>query len=63
MFQQPFLIFFAGLVAALGLLLQASNAGAQSGSGYGLKVFRADVSLYPFVQVYLRTFDGQWAFL
>jgi len=61
MFRQPFLIFGAGLVAALGLLLQVSNAGAQSGSGYGLKVFRADASLYPFVQVYFRTFDRDMA--
>lgn len=27
--------------------------------GYGLKIYRTDYSLYPFVQVYLRTFDAQ----
>lgn len=27
--------------------------------GYGLKIYRVDVSLYPFVQVYFRTFDDR----
>ena len=33
---------------------QANNAGIQ---GYGLKIFRVESALYPFVHVYMRTFD------
>lgn len=45
------------LLAAL--MLATGTSFAQSDGGYGLKVFRADASLYPFVQVYLRTFDRE----
>lgn len=44
-------LFFAWL----GLMTPV--AVAQGDQGYGLKVYRTDSSLYPFVQVYLRTFD------
>jgi hypothetical protein len=43
-------LFLAGPVFA-GVL------GLASPGGYGLKIYRADYSLYPFVQVYFRTFD------
>ncbi len=55
--QQSCSIFGAAAAFVLLLLFQGSTAYAQGGAGYGLKVFRADTSLYPFVQVYLRTFD------
>ncbi|MGH8611825.1 MAG: vWA domain-containing protein [Gammaproteobacteria bacterium] len=38
----------------LGAMLVAGEA---LGEGYGLKIYRVDSSLYPFVQVYFRTFD------
>ncbi len=42
-------VFVAGPAAAQGL---ATNL-----EGYGLKIFRVESGLYPFVQVYFRTFD------
>lgn len=55
------------LCAALGVLLliavTPTPARAQDPStnlgGYGLKIFRVESGLYPFVQVYLRTFDQE----
>ena len=48
----------AGLVALLVWSIgAATTAAAQSDQGYGLKIYRTDSSLYPFVQVYIRTFD------
>jgi hypothetical protein len=44
------LMTFAGSVEAQGY-------GFSAPGGYGLKIYRVDSSLYPFVQVYLRTFD------
>ncbi len=44
-------ILLAGFAAAPA---QASTAGLQ---GYGLKIFRVESALYPFVNVYVRTFD------
>ncbi len=46
----------------LAVMFSASAAIAQgygfaAPGGYGLKVYRTDYSLYPFVQLYLRTFD------
>jgi hypothetical protein len=43
-------LFLAGPLFAGGL-------GLASPGGYGLKIYWADYSLYPFVQVYFRTFD------
>lgn len=51
----------AGIVS---LALCSLTATAQPGygfaapGGYGLKVYRTDYSLYPFVQLYLRSFDS-----
>ncbi|MEJ2388871.1 MAG: VWA domain-containing protein [Chromatiaceae bacterium] len=47
---------------AAGLMLVSGFANAQgygfaAPGGYGVKIYRVDYSLYPFVQVYLRTFD------
>ncbi|WPL16264.1 VWFA-related Acidobacterial domain protein [Thiorhodovibrio winogradskyi] len=44
----------AGFVHAQGL-----GYGFAAPGGYGLKIYRTDYTLYPFVQVYLRTFDSQ----
>ena len=49
-----------GVVAlvALAAALPVAPASAQpSQEGYALKIFRVDSVLYPFVQVYFRTFD------
>ncbi|MBN2887319.1 MAG: VWA domain-containing protein [Chromatiaceae bacterium] len=40
------------------LLAQGLGYGFAAPGGYGLKIYRADYSLYPFVQVYLRSFDA-----
>lgn len=45
------------LVSALfSLLLFSAAAGAEPG-GYGLKIFKVNYGLYPYVRVYFRTFD------
>ena len=44
----------AGLAITAAAPAQANNAGIQ---GYGLKIFRVESALYPFVHVYMRTFD------
>jgi len=49
------LVFAAVLVANIG---HAGTAVAGS-QGYGLKIFRVESGLYPFVQVYMRTFDQE----
>jgi Mg-chelatase subunit ChlD len=54
--------FFLVLLSLL-FSLYAGSATAQSGygfahpSGYGIKIYKAESILYPFVQVYFRTFD------
>ncbi len=51
------------IVLSLLFTLFAGSAAAQSGygfahpSGYGIKIYKAESALYPFVQVYFRTFD------
>jgi Mg-chelatase subunit ChlD len=50
------------LGAAAALALIATGANAQIGDytapgGYGVKIYRVESALYPFVQVYFRTFD------
>jgi Mg-chelatase subunit ChlD len=50
----------AAIVAGLMLVSGLANAegyGFAAPGGYGVKIYRVDYSLYPFVQVYLRTFD------
>jgi len=48
-------------ILILGALMAvvALPAAAQGPSGYGLKIFRTSPALYPFVQVYFRTFDRE----
>lgn len=41
------------------LFAQGLGYGFAAPGGYGLKIYRADYSLYPFVQVYLRSFDAE----
>lgn len=50
---------FACMVASLGIA-HAQGYGFATPGGYGLKIYRVDASLYPFVQVYLRTFDDRY---
>lgn len=52
-----------GLLAGFSLLA-AGQVGAQgygfaAPGSYGVKIYRTDYSLYPFVQVYMRTFDAE----
>jgi Mg-chelatase subunit ChlD len=47
-------------VVALILFTEAVSAqgyGFAAPGGYGLKIYRTDSSLYPFIQIYFRTFD------
>ncbi len=52
------------LFISLSILLQlilcapAALADVSAPGGYGLKIFRVNSVLYPFVQVYVRTFDN-----
>ncbi len=46
----------AALVVCMGGAY-AQGYGFATPGGYGLKIYRVDSSLYPFVQVYMRTFD------
>ena len=56
-----------GIVALLALALvitglqpaQADVVPSKSLDGYGMKIFRVESGLYPFVQIYFRTFDQQ----
>jgi Mg-chelatase subunit ChlD len=62
--QKPMRLRRSGLVLALAVALFAGAAAAQSGpstslEGYGLKIYRVESGLYPFVQVYFRTFDQE----
>jgi hypothetical protein len=52
-FRSPLVL--AALAFVLPLL--AAPAGAQQVQGYGLKIYRVESGLYPFVNVYFRTFD------
>ena len=58
----PARIARTGLLALIALLVLnlaslPAGAAAAAGQGYGLKIFRVESALYPFVHVYLRTFD------
>ena len=58
----PARIARAGLLALAALLVlnlvsPPAGVAAAAGQGYGLKIFRVESALYPFVHVYLRTFD------
>lgn len=49
-----------GAVAALVLssaIVSAQGYGFAAPGGYGLKIYRTDYTLYPFIQIYSRTFD------
>jgi Mg-chelatase subunit ChlD len=52
------LAFAALLMTWIGPVLGQGYGFAAPG-GYGLKIYRVDYSLYPFVQAYLRSFDDQ----
>jgi len=49
------LVFAAVLAANIG----HAATGAVGPQGYGLKIFRVESALYPFVHVYMRTFDQE----
>ena len=49
------LIILALVLAAV----LAANVGHAATQGYGLKIFRVESGLYPFVHVYMRTFDQE----
>ena len=63
--RHPFAVrrpIWLSAVIVLGLLCAAQPASAQPPSStnlesFGLKIFRVESALYPFVQVYFRTFD------
>lgn len=51
-------VFAALLMTWIGPAV-SQGYGFASPGGYGLKIYRVDYSLYPFVQAYLRSFDDQ----
>ena len=50
---------FIAMLAALFTLISVSAFGASDPGGYGLKIYKVNSGLYPYVQVYFRTFDDQ----
>lgn len=53
-------LIIVGLVLAALLAANIGHAAGAAGSqGYGLKIFRVESGLYPFVHVYMRTFDQE----
>lgn len=50
---------FAALLMAWIAPVLGQGYGFAAPGGYGLKIYRVDYSLYPFVQAYLRSFDDQ----
>ncbi|WP_256091484.1 vWA domain-containing protein [Candidatus Thiosymbion oneisti] len=49
------MVLFSGVASAQ----VTEGYGFAAPGGYGLKVYRTDYSLYPFVQIYFRTFDTE----
>lgn len=54
-------LIILGLVLAAALAANIGHAatGASGAQGYGVKIFRVESALYPFVHVYMRTFDQE----
>ena len=54
-------LIILGIVLAISLVANISHAatGTTGLQGYGLKIFRVESALYPFVHVYVRTFDQE----
>jgi hypothetical protein len=48
---------FIAMLAALLTVLSIPAIGASDPGGYGLKIYKVNSGLYPYVQVYFRTFD------
>jgi hypothetical protein len=48
---------FITMLAALLTIISISAFGASDPGGYGLKIYKVNSGLYPYVQVYFRTFD------
>lgn len=53
------ILAFAALLMAWIAPVLGQGYGFAAPGGYGLKIYRVDYSLYPFVQAYLRSFDDQ----
>jgi hypothetical protein len=47
------------LAAVLAANIGHAATGSAGAQGYGLKIFRVESALYPFVHVYMRTFDQE----
>jgi hypothetical protein len=52
-------VFIALLVAWLVIMSMPPATAASDPGGYGLKIYKVESGLYPFVQVYFRTFDDK----
>ena len=48
---------FIAMLAALLTVVSIPATGASDPGGYGLKIYKVNSGLYPYVQVYFRTFD------
>ncbi|MBK1700047.1 hypothetical protein CKO41_10415 [Thiococcus pfennigii] len=53
------LLSFAAMLLAVSAGASAQGYGFAAPGGYGIKIYKTNYSLYPFVQVYLRTFDAE----
>lgn len=54
---QPIAAELIIIILVLAAVLAANIGHAAGNQGYGLKIFRVESGLYPFVHVYMRTFD------
>ncbi len=53
------LVCFAMLIPLAPIGANAASDPSNSLGGYGIKIFRVESGLYPFIQVYLRSFDQE----
>jgi len=58
-FQLPKLVFVAGVLLQILLFAPSAFANVSAPGGYGLKIYNVNSVLYPFVQVYFRTFNSE----
>ncbi|MFD2111085.1 vWA domain-containing protein [Thiorhodococcus fuscus] len=56
---QGLAVLMTAIVALTSTTVCAQGYGFAAPGNYGVKIYKTDYSLYPFVQIYLRTFDSQ----
>lgn len=53
------LLLSVSVIALISLFVAVNTMASTHQGGYGLKIFRVESGLYPFVHVYMRTFDQE----